>query len=186
MRTAVYCGTFHPLHIGHLAVMRHLVSCGKYDRVYLVVSPHNPFKDGNNVLTARQRHEAAREAVARHPELGGKVFVEDIELLMPPPSYTIRTLDALKNREPENDFILVMGSDNIVRFRGWKEWRRIVSEYGIAVYPRPGTDAGPYVEELSEEFPGKVELLDAVEVDISSTKIRQAESEGLMMENYRM
>lgn len=186
MRIAVYCGTFYPLHVGHLAVMRHLVSCSLFDMVYLIVSPQNPFKDAGNALTAAERYDAAVEAVSRHRELAGKVSVKDIELHMPPPSYTIRTLDALKEREPENDFTLVMGADNLVRFSGWKEWERIMEDYGIAVYPRSGTDPQPYMAALEARFPGKAVLLDAGRVDISSTEIRDAAACGDWMAEYRM
>lgn len=186
MRIAVYCGTFYPLHVGHLAVMMHLAGHPAFDMVYLVVSPQNPFKDADNALTAQERYLAAVEAVARYPELEGKVFVDDIELHMPPPSYTVRTLDALKEREPENDFVLVMGADNIEHFDRWREWRRIIGEYGVVVYPRSGTDAEKYVTALAEEYPGRVSLLDAMKVDISSTEIRNAVAEGRETYEYRM
>ena len=105
MRIAVYPGSFDPLHIGHLAILRHL--SGMFDLVYLVISPQNPFKDAAKADNARQRLEAAKAAVKRYPDL--RVKVEDIEFGMPAPQYTIRTLDALRAREPQNQFTLVMG-----------------------------------------------------------------------------
>ena len=102
MRIAVYSGSFNPLHIGHQAIMDYLTREKEYDWVYLVVSPKNPIKTTISADTAEARYKAAIEAVKRHPEL--HVWVDDIELRMPPPQYTIKTLDALKQREPENDF----------------------------------------------------------------------------------
>ena len=111
MRIAVYSGSFDPLHIGHKAIMEYLTQTSDFDWVYLVISPQNPFKDKDKALNAVQRYRAAVDAVRRHPEL--HVWVDDIELEMPAPHYTIRTLDALKKREPDNDFTLVVGADNL-------------------------------------------------------------------------
>ena len=96
MNIAVYSGSFNPLHIGHLAIMKYLTGEGGFDRVYLVVSPKNPLKEGISADSGTERYNAAKEAVSRHfPEDGGQVKVDDIELTMPAPHYTIRTLDAL-------------------------------------------------------------------------------------------
>ena len=93
MNIAVYSGSFNPLHIGHLAIMRYLTEEAGFDCVYLIVSPKNPLKDGISSATGRDRYEAAKAAVARYEGL--KVKTDDIELSMPEPHYTIRTLDAL-------------------------------------------------------------------------------------------
>ena len=129
MRIAVYSGSFNPLHIGHQAIMEYLTRDGAFDWVYLVVSPQSPFKGAENALTGRERYEAAVEAVKRHPEI--RVWVDDIELGMEPPHYTIRTLDALRAREPENDFTLVIGADNLETFPRWRDHARILKEYGV-------------------------------------------------------
>ena len=109
MEVAVYSGSFNPLHIGHLAIMRYLTDSMGFDMVYLVVSPKNPIKSTVSADTGAERYEAALEAVARHPGL--KVMVDDIELHMPAPQYTVRTLDALAAREPDNRFTFVLGAD---------------------------------------------------------------------------
>ena len=135
---AIYSGSFNPLHIGHLAIMKHMTEVAGFDCVYLVVSPKNPLKDGISSATGQERYDAAVEAVARHPEL--KVRVDGIELQMPEPHYTIRTLDALKEREPQNRFTLVIGADNLAGIRRWRDYTRILKEYGVAVFPRTGFD----------------------------------------------
>jgi len=213
MRIAVYSGSFNPLHIGHQAIMEYLTRQREYDWVYLVVSPQNPFKAAENNLTARDRYDAAVAAVKRHPEL--HVWVDDIELNMEPPHYTIRTLDALKKREPENDFTLIIGADNLESIHKWRDFPRLLSEYGVAVYPRKGTDLealrhqlyeeclqcpAPYVLDPSGTYPegGMINLEDDFEslyhitildqpmVDISSTEIREAISRGEDVSRYLM
>ena len=203
MRIAVYSGSFNPLHIGHQAIMERLTMTREFDWVYLVISPQNPLKDPSNVFSAERRYRAAIEAVRRHPEL--HVWVDNIELEMPAPTYTIKTLDALKEREPENDFTLVIGADNLQNIHRWRDAPRILGEYGVAVYPRKGYDMDqlrkmlleecrhfpvPYVLDASQgAAPGNVSLeeldrlynirlIDAPIVDISSTQIREMLARG--------
>ncbi len=212
MRIAVYSGSFDPLHIGHQAIMEYLTREKAFDWVYLVISPQNPFKDPSKALTGEQRYRAAIDAVRRHPEL--HVWVDNIELSMDPPHYTIRTLDALRRREPENEFTLVVGADNLENMLKWRDAPRILTEYGVAVYPRKGFDLdairrfmyekmrvlpSPYVLDASSlrDNPGtmgledhdrlyRIEIIDAPIVDISSTRIREGIAAGEDMSAWMM
>lgn len=211
MRIAVYSGSFNPLHIGHKAIMEYLTSEKKFDWVYLIVSPKNPLKSNISADSGEARFNAAVEALGRHPELNVKV--DDIELKMPPPHYTIKTLDALKRREPDNEFTLIIGADNLSSIHRWRDFPRILAEYGVAVYPRTGFDIVSLRHELMEEcksFPSlyvldeaesgadrltledtdnhfyDIEILDAPLVDISSTEIRDGIMQGHDMSEYLM
>ena len=213
MNIAVYSGSFDPLHIGHLAIMECLTREREFDWVYLVISPQNPLKDPSKALSAQKRYDDAVEAVKRHPEL--HVWVDDIEMTMNPPHYTIRTLDALKKREPQNDFTLVIGADNLENIHLWRDSARLLSEYGVVVYPRKGYDAVSIREQLQKEslhFPTpyvldawetqimegavsieemferlyNIRVIDAPIVDISSTEIREAQERGEDMSEYLM
>lgn len=207
MRIAVYSGSFNPLHIGHLAIMRYLTEDMGFDMVYLVVSPKNPIKDTVSADTGSERYEAALEAVARHPEL--KVRVDGIELEMPAPQYTIRTLDALAAREPDNTFVFVLGADNLADIRRWRDYGRILSDYGVAVYPRKGYDMSRIRADLMAECvqpavqaPAagpvagsarpdngiyRITLMeDAPVVDISSSELRAAFAAGIDASAYLM
>lgn len=212
MNVAVYSGSFNPLHIGHLAIMKYLIGEGGFDYVYLVVSPKNPLKDGISSASGRERYEAAVEAVKRHfpdpvsggewgcltawktggneispSETGRRVKVDDIELTMPEPHYTIRTLDALSEREPENRYTLVMGADNLADIRRWRDYRRILCEFGVAVYPREGFDLTSIKQDLlSEDNDYMITIMNAEMVDISSTIIRNAIKEGKDMSAWLM
>lgn len=191
MKIAVYSGSFDPLHIGHLAIMEYLTSEREFDWVYLIVSPQNPLKGKEKARNAKQRYKAAVEAVGRHPEL--RVRVDDIELTMPAPHYTIKTLDTLREREPENEFTLVIGADNLHDIRRWRDSERILREYGVVVYPRSGYDLEAIRAQLLEECrqspdtpPYRIRIADAPIVDISSTEIREGEAMGRDMSEFRM
>ena len=186
MRIAVYSGSFNPMHTGHLAILRTLCNAEWVDKIYLIVSPVSPFKEGAAAPDGAKRSEAARAALARHPELS-KAQVNDIELRMEPPHYTIRTLDALRAQEPGNEFVLAIGADNLDSFPRWKDYRRILLEYGVAVYPRKGFHRGRLRAKLLKENPNyRITLLDAPLVNISSTQIRNASAEGKDVRKYLM
>lgn len=189
MKIAIYSGSFNPLHIGHLAIMKHMVEEVGYDMVYLIVSPKNPLKDGISSASGHDRFEAATEAVARHFVMSEeqKVKVDDIELTMPEPHYTIRTLDALKVREPDNEFTFIMGADNLADIRRWRDYERILREYGVAVYPREGINLDEVKKGLIEEDNSyRIQILDAPMVDISSTDIREGMAAGKDMREWLM
>jgi nicotinate-nucleotide adenylyltransferase len=181
MDVAVYSGSFNPLHIGHLAIIKYMIEVAGFDMVYLIVSPKNPLKDGISSDSGTDRFNAAIEAVNRHfviPDVT-KVRVDDIELTMPEPHYTIRTLDALRNREPENTFTFVMGADNLADIRRWKDYQRILADHGVAVYPRTGFDLEMIKQDLLDENPAyNIQIINAPMIDISSTQIREALSRG--------
>lgn len=198
-KIAVYGGSFNPLHIGHLAILKYLIGKGGFDSVYLIVSPKNPLKEGVSSASAQERLAAARKAVARHfpssqmsdcrndMPLKAMVYVDDIEMAMPEPHYTIRTLDALKRREPDNEFTFILGSDNLADIRRWKDYGRILTEFGVMVYPRHGHDTSAIKENLLNENPDyKIDLIDADLIDISSTTIREGLAEGKDMSEWMM
>lgn len=167
--------------------MKHLVGEAGFDMVYLIVSPKNPLKDGISSDSGLDRYNAALAAVARHFGSKGDIKVDDIELTMPEPHYTIRTLDALKEREPDNDFTFVMGADSLGDIRRWKDYGRILKEFGVAVFPRKGFDLETLKGDLLEEDPAyKITLLNAEMVDISSTTIREAIASGQDVSSWLM
>ena len=179
IKAAVYSGSFNPLHIGHLAIMKYLVGEGGFDKLHLIVSPKNPLKDGISSASGPERYQAAIEAVNRHFLNGQRVIVDDIELTMPEPHYTIRTLDALKEREPETAFTFVLGSDNLADIRRWRDYSRILLEFGVVVYPRTGFDTEAVRPDLLIENPDyKIEIIDAELVNISSSEIREKKASG--------
>ena len=191
MKIAVYSGSFNPLHIGHLAIMKYMVEEACYDMVYLIVSPKNPLKDGISSDSGVDRYKAAVEAVKRHfcdtEGQRGTVLVDDIELNMPEPHYTIRTLDALREREPENSFTFIMGADNLADIRRWKDYGRILREYGAAVYPREGIDLDEVKADLlKEDKEFKITVVNAPMVDISSSEIREGMAAGKDMSSFLM
>ena len=153
--------------------------------VYLIVSPKNPLKDSISESTGQDRYDAAIAAVNRH--FNQKVRVDDIELNMPAPHFTVRTLMALKEREPENTFTFVMGADNLADIRRWRDYTTILKDFGVAVFPRTGHNLTQIKQDLLNEDPAyRIQILEAELVNISSTQIREAVANGENPSDYLM
>ncbi|MBP5210497.1 MAG: nicotinate (nicotinamide) nucleotide adenylyltransferase [Bacteroidales bacterium] len=162
-RQALYFGTFNPLHIGHVTVLRYLLQCGSFDRVAVVVSPQSPFKSDLED-SAKKRLEGVKKDVAK---LGLDVEVLDTEFHLNPPYYTVNTLKYISDSMPGWQQILVMGADNVKGLENWHNSRELLDSYEIWVYPRPGYRVKTACKRLG------LKLIDAPTVDISSTEIRE-------------
>ena len=93
--------------------------------------------------------------------------VSDVEFNMPRPSYTADTLAYLSDKHKDKQFELIIGEDNLQSFGKWKNYKAILENYGLIVYPRPGEGNE---EAISHDSIRKVE---APLLDISATFIRR-------------
>lgn len=163
-KVGLFFGSFNPIHIGHLIIANYMANFTFLDEVWFVVSPQNPFKNKKSLGNMYDRLEMVNLAIADLEYLKAS----DIEFSLPQPSYTIDTLTHLKERFPKNDFLLIMGEDNLVGLPKWKNADIILKDYNIIVYPRPGYDAGSLKEHPS------ITMTDSPVMELSSTFLREA------------
>jgi len=146
MRIAVYGGSFDPPHVGHLMVASWLRWTDRADEVWIVVSHDHPF--GKDSAPFPQRLDWCRSAVADLPG----VQVSDVEARLPPPSYTLATLEALARAHPDRRFRFVLGSDAFASVDRWHRWDDIAARFDPIVVARAGhphDDRGPVFPEVS-------------------------------------
>ena len=127
MLTGLYFGSFNPIHNGHLMLANYLVEYGGIGELWFVISPQNPFKEKKSLLPDYQRLELVHRAVDDYK----KFRACDVEFSLPKPSYTIDTLTYLKEKYPNKEFCLIIGSDNIERFPRWKNAQQIIDNYNM-------------------------------------------------------
>lgn len=164
----LFFGSFNPIHIGHMAIANYLVEYGPIDELWFVLTPHNPLKKKSKLLDDYQRLELINRAIGN--DLRFKA--SDIEFRLPQPNYTINTLTYLSEKFPLRKFYLIIGTDNYVTLKKWKNWETLVKHYDFLVYPRPGFDSS------SVSIEGNFQLIDAPLIEISSTFIRKAIHQG--------
>jgi len=134
MKIGLLFGSFNPVHVGHLIIANYMANYTTLDKVWLVVSPQNPLKKYGDLINTYDRLEMCKLAT----DNSKNIQVSDVELKLPQPSYTIDTLTHLKEKYPQHEFALIMGSDNLVSLPKWKNYKLILRDYQIFVYPRPG------------------------------------------------
>ncbi|HMV15178.1 MAG TPA: nicotinate (nicotinamide) nucleotide adenylyltransferase [Chitinophagales bacterium] len=161
-KIGLYFGSFNPIHIGHLLVATHIKEAANFDEIWFVVSPHNPFKQKNELADENHRINMAKFAIENIPYFK----VEDIELHLPQPSYTHRTLEELVKRYPDYEFNIIIGEDNVAKLQEWKEIEWIKKHFYIIVYNRTNKTATKTVQNTLKYY--ELPL-----IDISSTEIRK-------------
>ena len=132
MNVGLYFGTFNPIHVGHLIIANHMVEHSDLDEVWLVVTPHNPFKKKHTLLDNHHRLELAMLATEKYP----KIKPTNIEFDLPQPNYTVHTLVHIAEKYPQHKFSLIMGEDNLKSFHKWKNYETILDNHEIYCYPR--------------------------------------------------
>jgi nicotinate-nucleotide adenylyltransferase len=163
MKIGLFFGSFNPIHIGHLAIANYMLEFTDLQQLWFVISPQNPLKKKATLLEDHKRRTLLEIAI----ENDDRFRVCDIEFKLSKPSYTVDTLAYLKELYPQHEFVLIMGSDGLATFRKWKNYKMIEDHYTRYVYPRPGFSFDPSLHP-------NIRLVDAPQMDISSTFIRKA------------
>ena len=163
-KTGLFFGSFNPIHHGHLIIASYMLEFTDLDEVWFVVSPQNPLKEKKGMLADYHRLALVNLAIEDHYRFRSS----NIEFGMPRPSYTIDTLARLTEKYSNRDFVLICGTDVFPTFHKWKNYRVLLDQYRIYVYPRPGYGMGDL-----ESHPS-VRLYDAPLMEISSSFIRKA------------
>ena len=167
MKIGLYFGSFNPVHTGHLIIAQHFLNETELSQIWLVVSPQNPFKQQKQLLNEYDRLHLVNLAIEKSQNLKAT----DIEFRLPKPSYTINTLTYLKEKHPQHEFAIIMGSDSLQNLDQWKNADQIMEGYPIYVYERPGFAA-------KNEKVKKLITRSAPLLEISATHIRELIQKG--------
>ena len=169
-KIGLYFGTFNPIHVGHLIIANHMVEHSDLDEIWMVVTPHNPFKKKSSLLENHHRFELVYRATENYT----KIKPSDVEFKLPQPNYTVHTLADISDLYPDKEFCLIMGEDNLKSLHKWKNYETILEHHHIYVYPRIATGE---VSSNLKDHP-RIRKVDAPIVEISSTFIRKAIKES--------
>lgn len=167
MKIGLYFGSFNPVHVAHLIIANHILNETDIQKIWFVVSPHNPFKNESGLLNEYHRLELVRLAT----EDDSRIKASDIEFGLPKPSYTSATLAYLTEKYPDHDFCLIMGSDSFQNLHQWKNAEAIMKNYPVYVYRRPGF-------EIDKNTRAMLTVLEAPLLQLSATQIRKYIGEG--------
>ncbi|MFB1023342.1 MAG: nicotinate (nicotinamide) nucleotide adenylyltransferase [Vicingaceae bacterium] len=174
-KVGLFFGTYNPVHVGHMVIANYMVEFTDMDELWMVVTPHNPFKKKSSLLKDYDRFHLVQLAISDDTRLKAS----NIEFDLPQPNYTCDTLAYLTEKHPGVHFSLIMGADNLNHFHKWKNHEVILENHDLYVYPRMDSNEGG---ELKRHY--KVNYVEAPVMRISSTFIRNALKEGQNVRHY--
>lgn len=179
MRTGIFGGSFDPIHYGHLILADTCREHLALDRVWLVPAATSPLKLHGPRASNEARTEMIRLAIGDTETLA----IETLEIERGGVSYTLDTVEALQQRWPDDELVLVMGADTVASLDLWHEPARLLRTIPLGVVLR-GDEPPP-------DFERAAELLDPVDragfqpqlipmptINLSSTELRQRIAEG--------
>lgn len=174
MKVGLLGGTFDPLHNGHFTMASAAITLGGIDRLIIMPSGRPPHKAGEFVLPAAYRSEMA--SLAFSDQLG--IEVSSLEIIRPGRSYTIDTIQQLKKElPPDDELILVYGSDILNDIEHWHQPAAIMAACPLLLASRGGFDhQGSLIkaQELAHRYGARISFFAAPEIEMSSSKIREA------------
>jgi len=133
-RLGILGGTFNPIHLGHLAAAEEVRDRLKLEKVVFIPSFLPPHKSEEDMPSAVQRHEMIRLAIRGNPYF----TVSDMEIRRGGRSYTVDTIEALRQAHPGSDLYFITGLDSFLEIGTWKDWERLLTRCTFVVLSREG------------------------------------------------
>lgn len=182
-RLGVLGGMFDPVHLGHLQAASLALSELALHELRMVPC-HLPAHRAQAAASAQARLDMLRLATVNEE----RIVVDGRECLREGVSYTVDTLQSLREENPDASLVLVLGADAFAALERWHRWQTLFTLAHLLVVSRPG-DSGALTPALAEEVrsravssadqmfassSGTVMFCRHLQVDISSTAVRQA------------
>lgn len=181
-RAGILGGAFNPPHQGHLRLAELALNQLELDDVRFIPTARSPHK----VVAEDSPSDQARLALLQAALAGfcGACRIETLELERGGASYTVDTLEALSQREPDTCWILLLGSDQLAGLSAWRRMDRVLELASLAISPRPGYDPAlpaAFAERARERWsgaPGEIVRLSGTELDLASSHLRECLRDG--------
>lgn len=170
-KIGIFGGTFNPIHNGHIQLLTRYLDAVDFDEILVIPTQVPPHKLPENLVPAQMRLEMCCLAV-KHLT---RVQVSDIELLRPGRSYTIDTVNTIKEKVPDSELYLLVGGDMFLEFRKWRDWQKLLNTVTLCTASRNFGEYHALVEmaEQLSEFGTQTRVFDFDVMPMSSTQIRE-------------
>ena len=167
---AIFGGTFNPIHVGHIEIIKHLSNISDIDKIILIPTKIPPHKNTDFLAAAEHRYNMCKIVASDY----SNVEVSDIELYREGKSYTIDTVKSLESEYKNQKLALTVGGDMLVSFNCWKDYKEILEKCVLITFKRTGISDMEYSESIENLRSSGANILDLkfTITDVSSTKIR--------------
>ena len=170
-------GTFNPIHIGHLLLAEWAMDAEALDEIWVIPTGCSYMKAEQNVLSGQERYEMTCKAI----EDNLRMKCLDIEILRTGYTYTYETILELRDKYPEYSFYFIFGADCLFTIETWKNPRMIFDNCSIIAAVRgdsPIEQMQEKIEELCDKYHADIRLLPFLQLEVSSTGIRERVKAG--------
>lgn len=176
-KVGIMGGTFNPIHNGHLLLAQAARESLNLDRILFMPSGNSYMKETSQILDGDTRAQMVRLAL-----LGNPYFLfSDLELKRKGATYTCDTLAILKAQNPQTQYYFILGEDNLLTLKCWKNPAFILQNCVIAGAGRASEDNSRIkkaAELLKKEYQADIRILPTRRIDISSSEIRERLKNG--------
>lgn len=180
-------GTFDPVHFGHLRPALEIAETFALDEVRFIPSARPPHR-WQPVASAQHRLEMVKLAIADTPGF----VLDDREYHRPGSSYTVDTLQSIRDEVGDTPLVMLLGQDAFGSFTDWHEWKKILTLTHIVVSSRPGFVAAEQdwmqgrlcdsvegmLQKIRQQAAGGICFYEVTQLDISATNIREQQLKG--------
>jgi len=160
MNIAIFGGSFDPVHLGHIEIVKKTLDTG-IDKIIVVPNFLNPLKNSFSA-PPKLRYKWLKEVFKDIKN----VEVSDFEIKQDRPVYSIETINHFKPK------YFIIGSDNLKTLDKWKNINEILKKVELIVAKRKEID-----KNLIKKY--NIKKIINVDIPISSTEIRKGRFEYL-------
>jgi nicotinate-nucleotide adenylyltransferase len=164
MDVGLFGGSFNPPHVAHQIVAEIARDQFGFEEVWWIPNATPPHKSSDELAEVEHRLAMTERVVSNHPAFR----LCDIEIKRAGVSYTVETIRALQEQYPDTEFGLLIGSDSLDQFAGWRCPEEIADRVPLVVYKRPGVIS----EVAKPRFANQVHFVSAPVMEVSGTEIR--------------
>ena len=160
-------GSFDPAHKGHLGISKIAIKKLRLKKIYWVITKKNPFKN-ETFYTLDERIKYAKK-ISRTQKKIQTIYIENIVK-------SPRTIDMINyfiRKKNIKNIYFIIGSDNLIRFHKWKNWKKIVKLTKLIVFSRRGYDKKGKNSTTAKYLKNKITFINNKPITISSTELRK-------------
>ena len=181
-RIGVFGGTFNPVHNGHINLVKNYRNMLSLDEIIVIPTNIPPHKANLNVIDSQDRIAMLNLAF----EDEKYVSVSDIEIAAGGTSYTILTIEKLKETYPNDELFLLVGGDMFLCFESWREYKRILSLCTVCTAPRQKDEILKLIRYQEKIDPSRENtiILDSPVLELSSSEIREKITDKTFLKGF--
>jgi len=165
-RIGILGGTFDPPHHGHLEISRLAIKKLFLDQIYWCITKKNPLKN-KPFFPLSERIKKSKIITNKVKKIKIKFFEDKVKSIN-----TVDLIRYLQKKNKKNTFFLIVGSDNIIKFHKWKNWKLLSKLIEIVVFSRKDYDKKAKKSVMIKQVK-KITFIKSKFINISSTQIRK-------------